>query len=238
MANIKWGMMIVDGRGKLGGHVLTKSRSGATVRTKVTPSNPQTSYQGYVRSIFGQVSSAWAGLAETSRSSWNQAVANFSKTNAFGDIYLPSGKNLFTSLNSLALQCGSALQETAPAVVPIIPIVAEDARVILPNPSDPLSTGEIGITLQGYVQTTGFVTFVEATPPMSAGRYNFKGSYRRIGIYTTDIQTQGAQMYDDYVAKYGTPAAGTKISFRVRAVHEETGQAGVWSSVDALVQNP
>lgn len=236
MANIKWGMMIVDGRGKLGGHVLTKSRSGATVRTKVTPSNPQSSYQGYVRSIFGQVSSAWAGLAETSRSSWNQAVANFSKTNAFGDIYLPSGKNLFTSLNSLALQCNSTLQETAPAVVPIIPIVADSATITLPVEGDPLSEGAISIVLQNYLPDPAFLTFVEATPPMSAGRYNFKGSYRRIGIYSVNISANAAVLYDDYVAKYGTPAPGTKISLRVRAVHAETGQAGVWSSVDAIVE--
>lgn len=52
MALIKFGMMMTDARGKLGGHVFTKARNGATIRTKVSPANPQTSAQSLSRSIF------------------------------------------------------------------------------------------------------------------------------------------------------------------------------------------
>lgn len=45
MAKIKFGMMMTDARGKLGGQVFSKNRSGSYVRTKVTPVNPQTTTQ-------------------------------------------------------------------------------------------------------------------------------------------------------------------------------------------------
>jgi hypothetical protein len=55
MAKIKFGMMMTDARGKLGGHVFSKNRSGAYVRTKVTPVNGQTTAQTGVRAIFGAI---------------------------------------------------------------------------------------------------------------------------------------------------------------------------------------
>ena len=42
MAKIKFGMMMTDASGKLGGQVFSKNRGGSYVRTKVTPTNPQT----------------------------------------------------------------------------------------------------------------------------------------------------------------------------------------------------
>lgn len=94
MSKIKWGAIVVDGRGKLGGHVFTKTKSGATMRTKVTPVNPQTAAQASARSRLGGNSQAWAGLTEDQRSSWNALASETSKTNIFGDQYFPSGKKL------------------------------------------------------------------------------------------------------------------------------------------------
>ena len=64
MARIKFGMMMTDARGKLGGQVFTKTRSGATVRTKVTPVNLKSSAQALVRNRFGSLSQGWRGLSE------------------------------------------------------------------------------------------------------------------------------------------------------------------------------
>ena len=74
MAKIKFGMMMTDARGKLGGQVFSKNRSGAYVRTKVTPVNPRTAAQPLSRSILGTLSASWSGLTEVQRRSWNAAV--------------------------------------------------------------------------------------------------------------------------------------------------------------------
>ena len=98
MARIKFGMMMTDARGKLGGHVFTKARSGATVRTKTSPTNPQTSAQGAVRSTFGALSQSWRNLSEEQRIAWNSKASTVGKTNIFGDSYYPSGKNLYVAM--------------------------------------------------------------------------------------------------------------------------------------------
>ena len=52
MAKIKFGMMMTDASGKLGGQVFSKNRGGSYVRTKSTPVNRQSSAQMNVRGIF------------------------------------------------------------------------------------------------------------------------------------------------------------------------------------------
>ena len=61
MAKIKFGMMMTDARGKLGGQVFSKNKGGAYVRTKVTPSNPQTIAQTTRRALFAAIWSEAGG---------------------------------------------------------------------------------------------------------------------------------------------------------------------------------
>ena len=111
---IKWGALVTEGRGKLGGHVASKNKSGAIMRTKVTPVNPQTSAQASARSRLGGNSQAWSALSEEQRRSWNALAQETSKTNIFGDQYFPSGKNLFTSVNNNLVMVGEAQVSDAP----------------------------------------------------------------------------------------------------------------------------
>lgn len=59
---LKFGAIVVDGRGKIGGHVASKNGAGAYLRTKVTPTNPQTARQSFVRALFAAITAAWSGL--------------------------------------------------------------------------------------------------------------------------------------------------------------------------------
>src|SRR3546814_3353017 len=52
ISKVKFGALMTDARGKLGGHVFSKNRAGSYLRTKVTPVNQQTSYQTSVRALF------------------------------------------------------------------------------------------------------------------------------------------------------------------------------------------
>ena len=228
MARIKWGMFVTDGRGKVGGHVLTKTRSGATVRTKVTPANPQTSYQGNVRGIFGSISRAWSALTEAQRLTWQNATEAFTKTNVFGDSYKPSGKNLFTALNSNLLNINEPQINVAPSV-------EEVAYIDFQTVSVSVATGQIAIDYSAVPLGGDFVLVLEASAPLSAGKYNFSGSYRKIGQWKSDEIPDDTAMFAMYVQKFGTPVVGKKIAFRIKAINYPSGQAGNYSSLDAIV---
>lgn len=213
MALIKWGMMVVDGRGKLGGHVLTKSRNGATVRTKVTPTNPQTSFQQSNRAIFGQLSSNWTSLTESQRQAWNGAVKEFEKTNIFGDLKAPAGRDLYISLNRNILQAGGTEIDVPPTKQGIKPnaITSVDFDAV-----DEL----IDIKLQTPLDTNEMM-LVYLTAPMSPGRYNFSGAYR---FFSNNASDNIKIDFDDYAERFGQLIAGKSLGVQIVVCNSVTGE--------------
>jgi hypothetical protein len=220
---VKFGSIIVDGRGKLGGHVYSKNRSGAYVRTKVTPDNPQTSYQTEARSKLAQFSSSWKGLTQTQRDAWDGAVEDYAKTNIFGDLIKPTGKNLYTALNMNLAN----VNEPSIAVPPLPDAVFNAENLAF----DDLDSTDISIEFDG---DTGMKYQVDATPPLSPGVNFFKEKYKRIDVITGAAQVSES-IKTAYVARFGNPPAGTKIAVRVTAVNTTTGQRGTGVVISGII---
>lgn len=219
---------MTDARGKLGGHVFTKARNGATIRTKVTPANPTTAAQVAARLAFSEISSHWRVLPEAARVAWNNAVSEFSRTNIFGDTYLPSGKNLFVQLNSNLRNVGQ-VELTLP------PPPQEMQGLILSYAALDTAAEKLLLAYAGPEPGAGYSKVIEATRPFSAGKYNFSGSYAKIYSWDAAAEPSSIQAYQDYVAKYGSPNVGTKISFRSSVINNVSGQKSVYSEVTTIV---
>ena len=217
MARIKFGMMMTDARGKLGGHVFTKAKSGATIRTKVTPLNPKTPAQSEARSALGANSQAWRTLSETQRLAWNSAAQEVSKTNAFGDTYFPSGKNYFTAVNNNLRNVGGS-----PKLDP--PVLVEMPGLTSVNVDFDLLAEQIDIDPVWIGSDVDTFLVCNATSGMSAGRYNFSGKYRKWGVYSLAGTPANTALYDAYISKFGVPSAGQKVSFEFYLVNAVTGQ--------------
>ena len=217
MARIKFGMMMTDARGKLGGHVFTKAKSGATIRTKVTPLNPKTSAQSEARSALGANSQAWRTLSEAQRLAWNSAAQEVSKTNAFGDTYFPSGKNYFTAVNNNLRNINEDVLLNPPSLVTMPGLLSVQVDFdLLAEQIDiaPVSSGDLA----------NMVLVCNATSGASAGRYNFSGKYRKFNAYSAAGLPQNTAIYDDYISKFGAPSPGQKVSFEFYLVNATTGQ--------------
>lgn len=217
MARIKFGMMMTDARGKLGGHVFTKAKSGATIRTKVTPLNPKTSAQSEARSALGANSQTWRLLSETQRLAWNSAAQEVSKTNAFGDTYFPSGKNYFTAVNNNIRNVGGVVLLDPPALVNMPGLTSVEVDFDLLAEQIDIATNFVG-------DEDHIILVCNATSGQSAGRYNFSGKYRKFNGYALAGLPQNTAIYDDYVSKFGVPSARQKVSFEFYLVNPDTGQ--------------
>lgn len=217
MAKIKMGMVVTDARGKLGGQVFSKNRSGAYVRTKVTPVNPQTSFQMASRQLLGSLSSGWSGLTDEQRKQWNDAVNDWQRTDVFGDLRKPTGKNLFTELNKNLLQSGTGTLMTIPPEKQEIPIIS------LASPYFDTTVPEFSVGF-GIVPAKT-IAQIMATPPLSAGTSFIKDRLRVIGYVSAGamVDTANAEMY---IAKFGMPPAGSNVHVAVKLIGTN-GQAGV-----------
>lgn len=224
MAKIKFGMFMTDARGKVGGQVFSKNRSGAYVRTKSTPVNAQTSRQTFIRQLLGSISIAWSLLTANARLGFNNAVSNWSTTDIFGDSRNPSGKTLFTKLNLNLVNSGQAQVTNVPDKVDVPPLGDIEVQGDVTASS---------LEIVGGVVSAGSVILVMATAPQNAGVSYFKGKFRQIGFYpSASIAT--LDMWTDYANKFGAPAAGDNIAFEIKRVMPN-GQAGLPYVVKATI---
>lgn len=224
---IKWGLFVTDGRGKVGGHVLSKNRTGAYIRTKVTPVNPQTALQSAVRAAFTSFSQAWRGLTASQILAWNNAVSDFQKTDIFGDLKKPTGKNLYLALNrNLDLVGGVNISDP-------------------PQPSGTFEFSGVGVAAAagaGTVSvswTSGAVpanmaVLVEAAPGISPGAFFAKNLFRYITFFPAADVTPTA-IGAAYTALFGAMTAGKRISVRVTPVNFLTGERGTPTIVQSII---
>lgn len=225
---VKFGSLVVDGRGKIGGHVLSKNRGGAYMRTKVTPINPQTADQSAVRGTLTSLSQSWRALTISQIKAWNNAVQNFQSTDIFGDIKKPSGINLYVKLNSnLAFaEVGTVLSDPpALTTAPVFVDFSATAAAGTPALSIVFSPTPVGAD-------TTYV--VEATAPQSPGKSFLKNQYRKIKIIPAAGATPNNALAA-YVAKFGALVAGEKIGLRIKAVDNLTGVSGQYNAIEIII---
>lgn len=224
MAKIKFGMMMTDASGKLGGQVFAKNRGGSYVRTKRTPSNPQTTAQMTIRGIFASISSRWSSLTEQQRASWNGFVADYAKTDVFGDLRNPSGKALFQRLNQ-----NLAISEQAEKDICTSPIEVPFANVTFAGGS--VGASELEVNTAG--DTTGSKVVIWATPSLSQGTKFVKNKLRQLEV-VAGANGATSNFYASYVAKFGVPAVGANIYVGVRVINAN-GQASPLEVVKAEI---
>ena len=224
MAKIKFGMMMTDASGKLGGQVFAKNRGGSYVRTKTSPLNPQTQAQMNVRGIFAGISSAWSSLTEEQRTTFNNLVAAYATTDIFGDLRNPSGKNLFQRLNQ-----NLSISDQAGVDVCVPPTAVPFANV--QSASGEVSPNTFAVDTLG--DTTGSKLVVWATAPLSQGTSFVKNKLRQIGVYDGGSAVE-LDILADYTAKFGTFTEGANIHVGVRVINEN-GQASPLEVVKAVI---
>ena len=215
---------MVDARGKLGGHVFSKNRSGSYLRTKVTPVNGQTTAQMGVRALFGAISQQWSGLTQAQRDAFDGAVEDWSRTDIFGDLKNPTGKNLYQRLNN-QLQVAGLSAITAP------PLKLEMPDAIVSDVNIDLTADTI--TLTGADASASTQVVVWATAPLSQGTKFVKNRLYQIDSFAGNVAVPG-DLYTAYVAKFGAPLAGQNIHFGIKYVLA-TGQASPMQSIKATV---
>jgi hypothetical protein len=216
---MKFGAIVVDGRGKIGGHVVSKNRAGSYLRTKVTPVNPNTAYQAAVRNRLSQLATAWAGLTAAQRLLWNNAVSAFKKTDIFGDIKNPTGFNLFQKLNNNLSRIGIA-QINVPPLPVELPTITTGVLVAT-------NAGVMTVTFTVDPSIAATDVEIEATPALSPGISFVKSEFRVIGKMPV-LAAHVADIAALYIAKFGAVGAvGQKVFIRMKQISKTTGQAGV-----------
>lgn len=98
MATIK-GQMFGDIKGKIGGMVLTRSKSGKMIRARVQPTDAKSPAQVFTRTLFSQSMSLWNSLTLVVKRQWNSYASSIFRSKSKKKGSTPSGSNAFASAN-------------------------------------------------------------------------------------------------------------------------------------------
>lgn len=226
---IKFGSIVVNGRGKLGGHVYSKNRGGAYVRTLQTPTNPQTRFQQEGRQVFTELTQAWSSLTLHQRDGWNAATDNFTRTDVFGDTRKLSGKGLYISLNKELNLIGKPRIDDAP----------NPADIVVPSFLGAIWDTNIG-TLEIQSDVFGLLTdpdqvVLRATPPVTAGTTFVKN--KLVVIATGTEVSDQTLLYNRYVDRFGAPALNDTIFFGIYTIND-VGERSPDLNTRSVVINP
>lgn len=227
MAKVKFSALVSEMRNKLNGSVFSKNRAGNYLRNKVTPVNPQTSYQTAVRAILTAASQAWRALTQAQRDAWAGAVENFKKTDIFGDIKTPSGINLFNQFYLNASTIGGTPLNTPPA---------PDSSPGVPDATfAPDSSPQTFSLTSGLTSVpTGQDWVVRATAGVSAGKNYLKNAQRIIAVIPAGTSLPYAGI-TDYQTKFGNLVQGERVGWEVYAIDTTTFIKGPKTTGSAIV---
>lgn len=225
MAKILFTAFLADMRGKVNGTVFSKNRGGAYARTKVTPSNPQTSFQSAVRQRLSSFSAGFRGLTASQILAWNVAVHDYIGTNIFGNSVTPTGLQLYVKLNANLQMVGGTPITTPPLPVAITPIDC-----------DINTLSDVALTLALSEITADEYYSIEASAPVSPGRFFLKNEYRVINaVVGTGAPIAASNQFAAYSAKFGAPVSGLRVGFRIKVINSITGQAGIPINFQGIV---
>jgi hypothetical protein len=171
---IKFGSIVTDGKGKLGGHVFSHNRYGNYVRTKVTPHNPRSESQLAIRQLFLNLSETFYNLSSIQINQWNNAAAHFAIRNQQGDIKKLSGISLFIKLNSSLHLINLPMNLDAPL-----------PDIVGMSGTFDLTAGSVSQSLHLNYSTdpdfTNTSMLIFGTPPLSRGKLSIDNQFKLLG---------------------------------------------------------
>jgi hypothetical protein len=218
VAKINFGGVVQDARGKQNGIVYSKNKSGAYVRRKVTPVNPQSTAQAAIRNSFATWSKQWsATLTSAERAAWTTFANTYPRVDVFGNSITLNGLNQYIAINQVGVSLGASVFTLPPTSVysPTTPIVELDAA----------ATSESVTFTPGALATNAMQFWgVYMTPPLPAGRSSVKATYRLIG-YVPQQHTGTIIPVDvssAYVDRFGPLIVGYSINALITCVDGTT----------------
>jgi hypothetical protein len=192
--------------GSVAGQTASRNTFGQYIRTRATPVNPATTFQGVVRARLASNASAWRALTDIQRAGWEALGPQISRTDSLGQAYTLNGFMAYCLVNNNKLAAGDATVSAAPALVTPVNIVTLTITLTA-------ALFSLAYTVTPLAANTRMFAF--ASPQRSAGR-SFESDYRLIGV-TAAAAASPFNIFTAYQARFGTPVVGSRIFLSIVA---------------------
>lgn len=210
---VEFGSIIVAGSGKIGGHNVSPSRSGFSLRTSSRGRKCMSARQCRNRSDYSNICSIWHSLTPSQVATWNNASESG-----------VSGFQLFLHINKTALLFRSAPSLVFPALPSFNTFYVASAQLLF-------SSSYLQFTFAG-AQINSFYLVVYATMPLSLGRQAVDNDFRLIAALSPR-NWSAYNYYPSYAAVFGNVQQSNRaVYFKFKAEKaKRLSPAAVWSGI-------
>ncbi len=187
MALIKFSGIVSEARGSIGGTVFSRNRSGAYIRSRTKPTNPNTSAQQAVRAVMAFLTNRWSqDLTAVQRTAWNLYGASVVMLNGLGENINLSGFNHYIRSNSILKRTANTLVDDGPTIFEIPD--ADPTLAITASEATQLISVVFDDSLAWANETDGWLWTFQGTP-QNAQRNFFNGPWKALSSVAGDDKT-------------------------------------------------
>lgn len=217
--------LLAAASGSVGGCTFSRNRSGAYVRNRSVPVNPASGAQNTVRSALATLVARWTGTLTTAqRSGWETWAANTPQTDALGNPINITGQNAYVMMNTLRIQTGLAVIDTAPIIFANA-VLTPPALVSATASTDALSISFTNTDVWATAVGGKLVVFVGR--PQNPSKLFFDGPYRFTGFVNGAVSPPTSPQTITSVFDF---AAGQRIHLRFRALNADGRISTPWKA--------
>lgn len=223
MALVKFGSIITDTRGTIGGHTIKGSAYGVVLQTKPQPPKLRTPKQSRARATFMTYSKKWwSELTPTQRDEWRALAAANPRPNVWGDEFPLTGLALFIGINMLLYNAGLSPTDTAPSDQTVT--APSSATLTISAPAT------ASISFAPSTAPTDHIAYLRATRAQSPGVENPSGRYQFVTASGSGL-TSPWNIASALQSLVGTFVAGRKYFISFHFLNTDNGalSAGVVS---------
>lgn len=210
MATIKFGAIVTDIRGKLGGHVFQKGNQSRVLKTNANPRKRVSYSNTTMKNFIATNRNTWRGLSIARRQEWNAAAGNYTFQNAFNDNVIFNGFQFFLRLTTWQAKSGYTITTNPATIVPGVDYVLFTAAGG--------SIGSSNITLLG----TGSSTNIQIVLFAARGAVQVANpdtlNYAYIGS-TSSFNASSTALFDGMEAQFGEITTTQVFYFKVVLVN-------------------
>jgi len=220
MAKVKYGGGVADMRNAFAGQVHSRNTYGNYIRQKVSPVQPRTPRQQQLRSQLSDLAKRYSTvLTDEQRNAWINFAAANPVVDVFGDSITLTGINMYQKVNNLRKLMGLPILDNPPSDFSVQSPTSAGLQIAYEGTPPTL---KIKVTFAPSPAPANHRVEVWATEPLKPGVMFFSHKLRLLTI-SPDNQSSPMDITDAYLARFGTPAVGTKIGVEIRFVNKNNG---------------